>query len=408
MNKQNENKKEEKLNTQKSKNGNIGTFFAWIFSALFILMAINYISKGESINIIKSLVIATLLFPLLTSYLYNKFNISIHPIIKIIIIVLLFSFIGDKNSEFYNVQGTQYYKLKEYVAAEKSFSKAIELDPTNKSAVKNKAMISALLNIYSMHCEDNKQLCLDNYQDEKLKAKIIDYIIKENECNAIPASQNEAYLECSHQLIKMKTDLDDTDLYNYLQRMDHEETIKNKENNNAEQGKNITPEQSNSLTIASNEIEPQQLDPEIQNQLDNIMSLVRKTEGEPTAETKANFLKIIKDSGQINFDFTKIRAIISGPSVDYAKLFYKDALLSLKQGQPVRSAKRNEYENYLLDIGVIKKEWLEEYQQKMKNIAYGLPIISQYGEVVVTEEIIIETIKRIDEQSKRLDLLLTP
>jgi len=44
----------------------------------------------------------------------------------------------------------------------------------------------------------------------------------------------------------------------------------------------------------------------------------------------------------------------------------------------------------------------------MKNIAYGLPIISQYGEVVVTEEIIIETIKRIDEQSKRLDLLLTP
>ncbi len=141
INNQNEKKTKQKPGAQKSIKSKVSSLCAWFFSILIILMIIGVIKDGEqglSIKIIKYLVIVALLLPPLTKYLRSNFNISVHPIFKIILIVLLLLIGNPPDSEHYNREGLRYSKQENYAVAEKQFSKAIEMNPNFIAAYLNK------------------------------------------------------------------------------------------------------------------------------------------------------------------------------------------------------------------------------------------------------------------------------
>lgn len=156
------------------------------------------------------------------------------------------------------------------------------------------------------------------------------------------------------------------------------------------------------------EIQPQKLNPEVEKQLGDIIKFVMQTVDEPSMETRAKFWSIAKDGNVTDKNIADTRDIIAGPLVDYMKLFYEDALLSVKQRTPIRSTERNDYENHLLNIGAMTKERYDKNQKTMENIAYGLPNATPRGEITFSENIIIQSINNIDLIYNRINLLLKP
>lgn len=153
-------------------------------------------------------------------------------------------------------------------------------------------------------------------------------------------------------------------------------------------------------------VQPQVLSPEIEKQLGDIIKFVMMTPGEPTQTTKAKFWSIAKKNGVTTKNISDTRDLIAGFAVDYQKLFYQDALASVRKGQVVKSVEREKAENNLLKIGVMTQERYAQNQKMIENIAYGLPITTAQGDAIFTEEIITAAIENINGVNKRIELLL--
>ena len=102
------------------------------------------------------------------------------------------------------------------------------------------------------------------------------------------------------------------------------------------------------------------------------------------------------------------RILISGYSVDYMNLFYKDALISLRLGQSFKSTERKEMENKLLEKDIMTQKRYDENNKLIYSIANKLPVETEQGDIIFSEEYIQIIIEEINKVHNRINTLLTP
>jgi len=169
--------------------------------------------------------------------------------------------------------------------------------------------------------------------------------------------------------------------------------------------KPVTNSQVSSENELPDKIQRISLAPEVEKELGDIMKFVMATPGEPTQVTKSKFWSIVQNNGVTTQNINDSRELIVGPAVVYIKIFYQDAIESLKVGQVVESAERKRYEDRLLKASIMTQQQYEKNQKILNGIASGLPVTTPQGDIVFTEDIINNIIQSIDEQYNRVNLL---
>lgn len=90
---------------------------------------------------------------------------------------------------------------------------------------------------------------------------------------------------------------------------------------------------------------------------------------------------------------------------EYMRMFYTDALISLKTGNSFKSNERKDYEKLLLKLGVLKKDRVESNDLFMDNVALKKPVSTESGSIILTEDMIRDALDKVKAVSKRIDLL---
>jgi len=124
-------------------------------------------------------------------------------------------------------------------------------------------------------------------------------------------------------------------------------------------------------------------------------------------KTHADFWKLIKELGLSEEELEQSRYIITGYATEYNRLFFTDALQSLKENKPYKSLERFKYEKKALKDETINKSIISRNDEYIKKISKKEPI-DYFGEpVVFDEELINTTLSNIYESTFRLDVLFT-
>lgn len=127
-----------------------------------------------------------------------------------------------------------------------------------------------------------------------------------------------------------------------------------------------------------------------------------------TPQVHDEFWGILLQNGEPTVENIKnLRKTMAGPSVDYIKVLYEDALLALNRQAPYKSKKREDLEKFFIDNELITDFRIQENEKFIENIAYGNPITTNGQEYVLDETAINNVLNNLEAVSSRLDDLFT-
>ena len=112
--------------------------------------------------------------------------------------------------------------------------------------------------------------------------------------------------------------------------------------------------------------------------------------------------------GVSNQFLKRYRSVTSDLFINYNKYFWQDAFHSLKSGHPYKSKYRSNYEKLCLKMrhfSRITPKRIKDDNELIEKIAAKQPIMHGGKKVVITQEMIKQAMKRLDETQRRFDLL---
>lgn len=137
-----------------------------------------------------------------------------------------------------------------------------------------------------------------------------------------------------------------------------------------------------------------------------IMWSVGQEATEPTASTRAEFCALLKEMGLGREETLGLRFLVTGPGMDYQKMFWEEALLSYQSGRAVKSVERHNMEALMAELQLPDWDRVERNDSMMAAIAAREPVETQHGTVVFDETYINETLQRVQEATGRVDHLM--
>lgn len=127
-----------------------------------------------------------------------------------------------------------------------------------------------------------------------------------------------------------------------------------------------------------------------------------------TPSIHTEFWQILKKTGASSKQVRALQEAMTGKLSVYYPLYWQDALTSLRNGRPYKSAQRQDYENKMLRRGMISKKELKTNNSLIAQIAAGKPISRQGKKIVVNEKAIQASLGRVRETAKRIERLFSP
>ncbi len=127
-----------------------------------------------------------------------------------------------------------------------------------------------------------------------------------------------------------------------------------------------------------------------------------------TPAVHGEFWRILAKTGATPKQVSNMRERMTGMLTVYFPMFWQDALTSLRNRRPYKSAQRQQYENKLLAQRIISKKMIKANDSLIANIASGKPIVHQGRNVLPNEQAIQASLSSAQEIAKRVDWLFTP
>lgn len=123
------------------------------------------------------------------------------------------------------------------------------------------------------------------------------------------------------------------------------------------------------------------------------------------AAVHAEFWQIMSKARPTSAQVEEVRIATVGAIVDYQRLFYEDALWALKSGRAFKSNQREQYENALVEFGVLTRFQVAQNERNIELIAARQPLPT--GDVL-DEAGAQAVLQSLAEVGARVDRLFTP
>lgn len=165
----------------------------------------------------------------------------------------------------------------------------------------------------------------------------------------------------------------------------------------------LLPKRTTTLAVWAKSISPAE-----KNRLRKIFTEVME-QGYVNPITYRTFWAILGKEGALPMaEVQKLRNMATGTATVYQRYFYQDALTSLRSGTPYKSSQREQYEKYLLSLGLISQSRLRKSDQLIATITAQKSIPYKKTTVVMDEGVINEILTSLNMAEKGLDRLFTP
>ena len=142
-----------------------------------------------------------------------------------------------------------------------------------------------------------------------------------------------------------------------------------------------------------------------QSRMKEIMVGVMQNTVAVTPEIKQELFSIFRKYNLTDKEIEDFGMYGPAMAVNYQRVFFDDALLSLRSGTSVKSKERSDYESELLKRGLITKERLQKNDADMYAIANSQPMIGSVS--VLTIDDINQTINNINTIGARFQSLFS-
>lgn len=145
-----------------------------------------------------------------------------------------------------------------------------------------------------------------------------------------------------------------------------------------------------------------------ESRMKEIMLSVMQRDDMPTLAIYNEFWTIMNRHGKLCEEDIALTKNVFNASAECNKLFYQDALLSLRAGQAYKSPQRLDCENKTIRALLTADKAaarIKTNEESMLKIANGDPIGTATGNIIFTEEIIQATLDDIDAKLERIDML---
>jgi|GEM_PF-4057801 len=135
--------------------------------------------------------------------------------------------------------------------------------------------------------------------------------------------------------------------------------------------------------------------------------IIKKVEQDPTFLTPAVYKEFwqLSEKRVSPEQFNKFLKLMAW--VRYHCLFWRDALISVRNGQPFKSKERAQCEKIMLEIGMVSKQRIVKNNAMIAKIARQEPISRGDGQIVFDEKAITAVLSNVEGVGRRLKLLFT-
>jgi hypothetical protein len=127
-----------------------------------------------------------------------------------------------------------------------------------------------------------------------------------------------------------------------------------------------------------------------------------------TPAVHGEFQRILSKTGATAAQIKVLRERMTGMLTVYYPLFWQDALASLRNGRPIKSAQRQNYEKKMLAQRLITKEAIAANDSRISMIAQRKPITNQGKSVVLNEQAIQASLSNVQQTARRINQLFAP
>lgn len=141
---------------------------------------------------------------------------------------------------------------------------------------------------------------------------------------------------------------------------------------------------------------------------EQIIKGVVQDENYLTPQIHQEFWGMINREGISSAQIRDLRDKMTGLLTVYQPLFWKDAVESLKTGQPCKSPERDEYEKNMLRKGLMTNERIRANDLMMAKIAAREAVTRDGQSIVFSEDTIEQMLLNIQQVIKRQEQLFTP